>query len=247
MTRDPFNDLKMSVSVIIPAHNEEKMIGECLDSVLDSCRDRLLEIIVIDNASTDRTGEVAASRRGVRILYEEKKSLLHARSRGLREAKGEFVVYLDADSRLQEGWIERMEQVLHEDPTIVALSGAVRYFDASSWHSIVLWFCWRTIVPAAYKLVGYMIIGTHFVVRKRDLCAVGGFDPTIDFYGEDTDLARRLSARGKVLFRSDCFVLTSARRFAVEGLFKTCFVYAINFIWPALFGKPFSLSHRDLR
>jgi hypothetical protein len=92
-----------------------------------------------------------------------------------------------------------------------------------------------------------MIIGTHFVVRKRDLCAVGGFDPTIDFYGEDTDLARRLSARGKVLFRSDCFVLTSARRFAVEGLFKTCFVYAINFIWPALFGKPFSLSHRDLR
>jgi glycosyltransferase involved in cell wall biosynthesis len=71
------------------------VIGECLDSVLDSCRDRLLEIIVVDNASTDRTGEVAASRRGVRILYEEKKGLLHARSRGLREAKGEFVVYLD--------------------------------------------------------------------------------------------------------------------------------------------------------
>jgi hypothetical protein len=42
-------------------------------------------------------------------------------------------------------------------------------------------------------------------------------------------------------------VLTSARRFAAEGLFNTSFVYSINFLWPVLFGRPFSTSHRDIR
>lgn len=237
----------ISVSVVIPAYNEEKMIGGCLDSILNSCRGRLAEIIVVDNASTDKTSEVAASRKGVRVVFEGKKGLLHARERGLREAKGELVVYLDADGRLQHGWIEKVEGIFCGEPEAVALSGIAKYFDASRWHSVVLWFCWRTIVPAAYRWAGYMIVGTNFVVRRKELLSIGGFDRRIEFYGEDTNLARRLSVRGKVLFRPDYSVVTSARRFSSQGLFKTCLIYAINFIWPAVFNKPFSTSHRDYR
>jgi glycosyltransferase involved in cell wall biosynthesis len=237
----------IQISLIIPAHNEEKYIGACLDSVIENSRGRFIEVIVIDNASTDGTTEIAQKRPGVQIIREHRKGITHARERGRLEGTGEFLAYIDADCRLPKIWLDVVDQLFTEQPDAVSLSGAAIYFDASAWQRLVLGTFWRISAPLIYYLVGYMVYGAHFVVKKSALDAIGGFNRKIPFYGEDTDLARRLSTMGKVVFRMNFRILTSARRFAAEGILKTNARYALNYLWLVLFNRPFSTSYRDVR
>jgi GT2 family glycosyltransferase len=92
-----------------------------------------------------------------------------------------------------------------------------------------------------------MVYGAAFVARRDAIAAIGGFNRNIEFYGEDTDLARRLSHIGKVIFRMDFCIYSSARRFKHEGILKTNFTYMLNFIWPAFFGRPLTRTHKDIR
>jgi glycosyltransferase involved in cell wall biosynthesis len=236
----------MRISLVIPAYNEEAYLGGCLDSVIAS-GGAFHEIIVIDNASTDRTAEVAAARTGVRVVHESVKGLLAARQRGYHEATGEAVAYIDADTRMPKGWYERADRVLSARPEVVGLSGPARYWDARLWQRAFLALLWRLSAPLAYRLVGYMIYGANFVVRRSALDAIGGFNRAIEFYGEDTDLAQRLSRQGKIVFDMRFFIFSSARRFATEGMFRTNLVYVLNFAWPVLFGRPFTRGHKDVR
>ncbi len=237
----------MRISLVIPAHNEETVLGGCLDSVLDAAGDRLHEVIVIDNASTDRTGEVAAQRPGVRVVREMEKGLLAARQRGFEEATGDFVAYIDADTRMPPGWFDHAARVFADRPEVVALSGPGRYWDGRPWQRGVLNTVWWLSAPLGYRIAGYMIYGANFVARREALDAIGGFDRAIEFYGEDTDLARRLSHEGKVLFHMRFFIYSSARRFAEEGMLRTNVVYFLNFVWPVVFGRPLTRRHRDVR
>jgi len=237
----------MRISLVIPAHNEEAYLGGCLDSVVAEAGGRFHEIIVIDNASTDATAAVAAERPGVRVVHEPTKGLLAARQRGYAEATGEYVAYLDADTRMPPGWLDRVERTFTRRPDAVSLSGPARYWDARPWQRLALAGAWWLAAPPAYWLVGYMLYGAHFVVRRSALDAIGGFDQSVDFYGEDTDLARRLSGHGRVLFDMRFHILSSARRFEKEGLLRTNAVYVLNFVWPVLFGRPFTSSHQDVR
>lgn len=236
----------MDISVVIPAHNEEKFIEACLDALIRYSKGRYSEIIVVDNASDDRTAELAR-RDTVRVVREDHKGLSNARERGRKEASGEFIAFIDADCRLGEGWFELAQEAFRDHPDVVCISGPVRYFDAPVWLDLLLQGLWWFAAPLTYRAVGYMVCGGHFVVRRNALEAIGGFDPTVEFYGEDTQIARRLATRGKVLFRMDFVIQTSARRFLAEGLLRVCLTYAINYVWPVLLGRPFSFHHRDIR
>jgi glycosyltransferase involved in cell wall biosynthesis len=235
----------MKISLVVPAFNEEAYLGGCLDSVQASGA-RFHEIIVIDNASTDRTAAVAAARPGVRVVHEPTKGLLSARQRGYLEATGDAVAYVDADTRMPVGWYDHAEDVLTNQPGVVSLSGIARYWDANAWQRFVLSFVWLA-APIGYWIVGYMIYGAHFVVRRSALDAIGGFNRSIEFYGEDTDLAQRLSKQGKAKFERRFFIYSSARRFAKEGMVRTNLVYVLNFVWPVLFKRPFTRQHKDVR
>ncbi|MEX0853314.1 MAG: glycosyltransferase family A protein [Bauldia sp.] len=237
----------MRISLIIPAYNEEAYLGGCLDSILAHAKGRLHEIIVVDNASTDGTSAIAASRPGVRVVHEPEKGLLFARQRGYLEATGEYVAYLDADTRMPPGWVDRVESAFSSRPDAVSLSGPARYWDGSPWRRWILDAAWWLVAPPGYWLTGYMIYGANFVVRRSALDAIGGFDRSVEFYGEDTTLARSLSRHGKVLFRLRFFIYSSARRFAGEGMLRSFLVYFLNFVWPALFGRPFTGRHKDVR
>jgi glycosyltransferase involved in cell wall biosynthesis len=237
----------MQISLVIPAYNEEAYVGGCLDAVLAAGRGRFHEIIVVDNASTDGTAAIAASRTGVRVVHEPQRGLLAARQRGYREATGAYVAYVDADTRMPEGWFDRVEAAFAATPDAVSLSGPARYWDAGPWQRLALAAFWWAFAPLTYRLVGYMLYGAHFVVRRGALDAIGGFNRSVDFYGEDTDLARRLSRHGKVLFDMRFFIYSSARRFSDEGTMRALLVYGINFVWPVLFGRPFTRTHKDVR
>ena len=100
----------MKISLIIPAYNEEKYLGECLKHVAENGT-ALFETIVIDNASTDRTVEIAKSFPFVRIVHESKKGLTQARECGLSSATGDVIAFIDADTKMPSGWVERMIKV----------------------------------------------------------------------------------------------------------------------------------------
>ena len=237
----------MKLSFVIPAHNEENYVGNCIVSIQNELErsSREAEIIVIDNASTDKTAETAKKHKNVRVISEPTKGLVHARQKGLKEAGGDLLAYLDADCILNDGWIETVFAEF-ENPSIVALSGPRHYYDMPKFKKFFAdngwWFA-----PIIYRIVGYMILGGNFVARRDALEKMGGFDTNIKFYGEDTDIARRLSEFGKVVFRMDFLVQSSGRRLMKEGIFKTYWVYAVNFVWQVTFKKSFTNHYQDVR
>ncbi len=230
----------IKISLVIPAYNEEKYIGQCLDSVIANADKRIFEIIVVDNVSTDKTAEVARQRPGVKVVREEGKGTNKARQRGLLEATGDFVAYIDADTRMPKEWPETADKFFEKNPKAVCLSGPYKYYDGSKFQNLILALLWNIFAPLMYFIVGYMVLGGNFVAKRSALLAMGGFDTSFKFYGDDTDIARRLHEQGRVVFKIGFFMYSSSRRFSNEGVFKMSFLYAINFIWGVLFHKPFN-------
>ncbi len=239
----------MKLSIVIPAYNEEAYLGECLRHVLDevaTCECGPVEVVVIDNASTDRTSEIASGFPGVRVVHEPDKGLTKARQRGLDEAQGVVIGYVDADTKMPKGWIRTVVESFEADPGTVCVSGPYVYYDLSAVSKFLVRGYWWLALPVS-AMTGYMAVGGNFAARREALLKIGGFDQTIAFYGEDTDIARRLSAVGRVRFLMELVMQTSARRLKAEGLFRTAAVYALNFLSEAVLKRPVTSSYRDIR
>src|SRR5262249_49768880 len=131
--RSPTRVTAMKLSVIVPAHNEEAYLAHCLQSVfreLWASDDKgPFEVIVVDNASTDRTTDVAARFANVRVISEPRKGVTQARQRGLEEARGELLAYVDADTRMPPGWISKILDVFASSEAVVCVSGPYVYDD----------------------------------------------------------------------------------------------------------------------
>src|ERR1700692_1544059 len=121
----------MWLSFVVPAYNEEAYLPACLDSILAQTRELgdAVEIIVVNNASTDRTREVALGFTGVRVVDETRKGLTFARQAGFAASTGELIANVDSDSRLTPGWVERVLAEFAAEPKLVALSGPFIYYD----------------------------------------------------------------------------------------------------------------------
>src|SRR3989344_4702815 len=117
------------ISLIIPAYNEEKYIGECLKSVIENSDGKFHEIIVVDNGSTDRTTEIARGFSCIKVVHEKLKGTNRARERGLRESTGDLIAFIDADTQLHSNWHDTAQKIFSKNPDMVSLSGPYRYYD----------------------------------------------------------------------------------------------------------------------
>ncbi len=246
--------IPIRLSFVIPAYNEEAYLSQCLESVLEQTRDLAVaaEIVVVNNASTDRTREVALAYPGVRVVDEPRKGLTHARQAGFRACSGELIANVDADSRLTPGWVANVLDTFAGTPQLAALSGPLLYYDLTPKQAkmVRLFYAmaWGTYLINRYVLrVGSMVQGGNFVVERRALEAIGGFNLAISFYGEDTDIARRLSQVGVVLFTLDLKMFSSARRLKHEGMVTIAIRYSINYFWTTFLKRPFTHQHIDVR
>lgn len=238
----------MKLSVVIPAYNEEKYIGGCLESIIDKAGVDIYEIIVVDNASTDRTADVAKSFKGVRVVKEKRKGLTRARQAGLLAAKGDLVAYIDADTHVKDGWLHKVKKEFEKNPRLVCLSAPYSLYDVSKWKRVLVWSYWNLLAYPTYRLLmKYMVLGANFVARRSVLMKIGGFDATIEFYGEDTDIARRLHRVGKVKFLRKSLVTSSARRMEAEGWLRIGLKYTTNFISEILLHRPAHQEYNDYR
>ena len=244
----------MRLSFVVPAYNEEAYLPACLESIMAQTGELgdAVEIIMVNNASTDRTREVAMGFKGVRVVDEPRKGLTFARQAGFAASTGELIANVDSDSRLTEGWVATVLKEFAAEPKLVALSGPFIYYDMSPSQrvSVRVFYAIAYLVYAVNRWVlraGSMVQGGNFVLRRTALEKIGGFNTAIAFYGEDTDIARRMNQVGEVKFTFDLKMFSSARRLKKEGTLRIALRYTINYFW-TIFGKtPYTKEYTDIR
>lgn len=244
----------MDLAFVIPAYNEEALIGACLQSVLREVERSCVkaEIVVVNNNCVDRTPEIARSFEGVQVVDETKKGLVHARRAGFEATTAELVANIDADTEVPEGWIDTVMDTFKRQPELVGLSGPYVYHDMSLWNRFLVrlfyYLSYTAYLINRFVLkIGSMIQGGNFVIRRSAWIKAGGYDTSISFYGEDTDIAVRLNKVGPVKWTFGLPMYTSGRRLEGEGVFKTAGTYTLNYFWVIFRGKPATSEYTDVR
>lgn len=197
----------MKVSVVIPAYNEERFIGLCLESLLNQ-EEAADEIIVVDNNSKDHTAKIA-KKYGVRVVSEKKQGMIPARNAGYNSAQFDIIARSDADNVLPPYWIKRIkESFLNEK--IDALAGPVKYSDLAF---NTLWAC--ELYTKAVKLVvgSEVLVGpNHALTRsmwqkvKHSVC----LDDKL--VHEDIDLTMNILKLGGTIHKNRNLVINSSGR-----------------------------------
>jgi glycosyltransferase involved in cell wall biosynthesis len=248
MTSRAGADTDIRFSVVIPAYNEADYLEATLASLAAQDFDGNVEIIVVDNASTDSTAELAG-RTGVRVLREPYRGVCAARQCGTAAARGEIVVSTDADTVHPIDWLSRLDQRFRAVPEAVAVAGPCRYAAPLWWASVFppLWFAALSLVHRLCGWVGYVSATNVAFVRS----GFPGYDTTLTQGGDEVDLLRRLRRRGRVVWDSDIVVTTSSRRMN-QGLAYTLVVsygyhYAFTYLMNRLSGGALGASAPAIR
>jgi glycosyltransferase involved in cell wall biosynthesis len=245
----------MKLAFVIPAYNEEVLIGQCLQSVLAEIKRAGIpaDVIVVNNASTDRTGEIARSFDGVTVVDEPKKGLVNARDAGFAASEGyDLVANIDSDTIVPEGWLDVVMREYAADPKLVCVSGPYIYYDMA-WHNRAMIGGFYLLTKLIYIMnryilrVGSVVQGGNFVFKRQAWADVGGYNREIEIFGEDTDVAVRLSRVGNVKWTYKLRMKTSGRRLEKEGVFATAGTYTLNFFWVTFRGKPVTKEYKDIR
>ncbi len=184
----------VSISIIIPALNEERMIGRCLESLskLNFARDRF-EVILVDNGSRDKTLAIAESfkdRLNVRILQKTGVRISALRNTGAKVALGNILAFLDADCLAPADWLDRILALAPADGAGV-LGAHYLLPEDSSWVGRT-WHVYQE-APKAGE-VSHIPAG-DLIMRREDFLSLGGFDETIQT-NEDYELCERARAAG---------------------------------------------------
>ena len=240
------------ITAIICAYNEEKMLPGALHSLFAQTRVPD-EVLVVNNASTDRTREIAEAFPGVTVVDEPRKGLTKARAAGRRAAQGDILFFMDADCRAPVRLIERMERRFQRSPGTVAITGPYHFYDWD-WVGVTGARIYDyTLAPFAHLIaqrvlgIGAILYGGNFALRAEALDAIGGFDTTIEFHGEDTNIGRRLTKAGRVDLLLNCPIETSARRYKALGRARVFRLYVRNFWWETIYHRPKDIVHHDVR
>jgi glycosyltransferase involved in cell wall biosynthesis len=240
--QNPDNPL---ISVVIPAYNEENYIGNTLQSLLEQDFQDF-EIIVVDNASEDGTGEVAR-RFGAKVVYEKRRTVGAARQRGCLEARGKIIAMTDADTILPPNWLSRIAEEFEKDEKLVAFGGLYTLYSgpvlARLWIRHFAHLLW---ILDKWMSDGYWNIpGSNIAFRRDAFFKVGGFREDLPI-GEDVDLSLRLARLGKVVLDYRFRVATSGRRYR-KGFLKGTMTYAKNTIARLLLRKEVTTTPPPVR
>jgi glycosyltransferase involved in cell wall biosynthesis len=191
----------MKVSVVIPAYNAAKTIGEAVAHSLSQTKRSLqVELIVVDDGSTDDTVAIAENA-GATVIRQENAGPAATRNRGWKSATGTFICFTDSDCIPIAGWLENLLDGF-TDSQVGAVAGSYDIANSSSW--LARWV--QQEIRERHKRMGSFVraFGSYNVAIPRYvLQATGGFDPSYRrASGEDNDLSYRIIKEGwRIAFR----------------------------------------------
>jgi glycosyltransferase involved in cell wall biosynthesis len=186
------------VSVVIPAYNAERFVGEAIESVLAQTHPNV-ECIVVDDGSTDGTAAVArAFGTRVRMVEQANKGVSAARNAGVRAATGSLLAFLDADDRWSPDWLSRMLEAL-AGARADAVSCACRLIDAGGAPIGTLRMHPTPTVESLLTLQGSVApLGSNMLIERAVLDALGAWDERL-LMSQDWELLFRLVASERAL------------------------------------------------
>jgi GT2 family glycosyltransferase len=184
----------MLCSVIIPAQNAASTLGACLLATMSQSLPReTYEITVVDDGSSDATARIARQA-GVRVIPQPARGAAVARNAGARSARGDILVFLDADCVPKLDWLAQMIGPL-ADPAVAGVRGVYQSHEAGLFPRLI-----QAEWDETYRQLGRQssigaISRCSAAYRRDAFLAAGGFDPTLPG-AEDLDLSYRLTEAG---------------------------------------------------
>ena len=184
------------IAAIICTHNRDRYLGAAIDSLLQQdCTD--YEIIVVDNASSDRTKEVVEQRLNnplLKYIYEPELGLSVARNRGARETTAPILAYLDDDAEASVQWLRVITQAFRENEQLAIAGGKVTLILPKG-KQLPQWLSNEMAAAlGSYDLGANLIYidnpnltprGLNYAIRQSFLEQIGGFDPNLGRVGKN--------------------------------------------------------------
>lgn len=194
------------VSVIVPAYNEEDFIGDFLKSIVSQDFPKeYFEIIVVNNNCVDETANIA-KKFGVKVVKETKQGLTYARIKGINEAKGKIIVFVDADCIANKECLWNIIKAYQDNDKVVGVGLNLDYQPKS----FLIALC-EGIINLSCRTFGIMP-GGHFSFTKDAYNKCGGYSERIKF-NEDIYISKKLRKQGKIIIQGKGLIITSSRRF----------------------------------
>lgn len=241
------NSKNPKISVVIPALNEEKYIGHCLESFKKQTFVNF-ELIVVDGGSTDNTCRLAQNY-GAEVFKITGSNICQARQKGAEEAKGDIIVGADADTTYPPSHLDRIEADYNQNKQIVAVGGG-GIFERKPFWTYWGWKIAYFIIGKIFKAFGFVVYipAFNFSFQKDIFKKIGGYRTYLDFGGDELDILERLKKAGRVYFDQNLTTYPSSRR-AKLGFWQllikhTLIDYYLNYFLAKVFrrtiikGKP---------
>lgn len=209
-----------TISVIIPAYNEEKLIGKCIEALLKQTYPKeKYEIIVVDNNSSDKTLEVAKKYDVRAFEYTKMNRVSAVRQFGASHARGNILAFMDADSFADPTWLKTIERLLQNE-SYKAVCGVALPHKASL--PLKLAFEGFNQVTRLNQLFGTVLPwGFNFAIKKSAFDHIGGYNTALKTY-DDAEMGLRLKkyyGKQSIYYSQDLKVYTSTRKQEDVGAF----------------------------
>ena len=216
------------VSVIVPSLNEGEYLPRCLKSLVRQSGRRMAEIIVVDGGSTDDTIQVAEEYAD-KVLIEPARPVGAARNIGARQAQGEILAFIDADTMASEHWVEEIALSLDSKLWAVGVTGPTLPYEGTQFDRLVHHVATGWVQRFSLRLGRPHVAGFNCAYRKRPFWDAGGFDADRVLL-EDVMLSLRMRHHGRIVFNPDMVAYTSLRRIRRYGYPYLMTYNAINWI-----------------
>lgn len=223
MNNDPgTKPAREPVSFVVPANDEQRLIGATLDAIHRSARAAGIdyEIVVADDASTDRTAQIAVER-GARVVTVAHRQIAATRNAGARAACGRFLFFIDADTLIHPAYVEAAMAAMRAGAS--GGGAGVRLLGRPAWHERI----GQTAMIHAFRWFG-VTPGCSLFCTRDAFEAVGGFDEGY-YAGEDVAMGRALARHGRVAILKEV-VMTSPRKLRTHSLGEQLRLLA-RFLW----------------
>lgn len=193
------------ISFVVPAHNEAELLGRSLTALCDSARTvgEPWEVIVVNDASTDRTPEIGLEH-AARVISVNHRQIAATRNAGARAAAGDLLFFIDADTVVTAQAVRAAVRALQRGA--VGGGSAVRFDGPVPLYAAVLE---RAVLPVLLPLLR-MAPGCFLFCTRLAYIAAGGFDENL-FWSEEVAFANRLKRQGRFVILRE-FVVTSGRK-----------------------------------